>query len=359
MKDFEVEYDAKAHSFGINHTNILKQDAKDYEKTLEIKPFQISVQISFDKDVRVANPDEVEQEMTVVADELEEKVHQEIRELDGKIQKLKKEEEAGNKTASAEADKIVKLSKKKLEKLAGEFGMETRIVVEQILTRQNRGAKVKCRSASRTVVRGLELEEDFFDQQAKSEQSDPYFGKLAQGLAASGKEIAKLTLDERNLRKDLGDEIVKVQNLVESKRQGDDEIDIRQFAKDNSKESRALESMAQKYVDFVNAMSEKLDAAEKTVANFKKLIGHAEKLEDQKEVENQFGIYEKALVTVKGTIDEKLEGGRAALRLLKDNYDTGDSWTTLEAKLDGIPAAAKSGGKLQESGAALAKLGKK
>ena len=136
MKDFEVEYDAKAHTFDINHTNILKQDAKDYEKTLEIKPFQVAVQISFDKEVRVANPDEVEQEMTVVADELEEKVHQEIRELDEKILKLKKEEEAGNKTASAEADKIVKLSKKKLEKLAGEFGMKTRIVVEQILTRR-------------------------------------------------------------------------------------------------------------------------------------------------------------------------------------------------------------------------------
>src|SRR5262245_40776231 len=141
MKDFLLEYDAKAHDFSVNHTNILKQLAKDYEKSLVIKPFQISVQIAIDKEVRVANPDEVEQEMQTVADELEEQVKQEIRDLDDKLQKLKKEEDAGNKTASAEAEKVVVASKKKLEKLAGEFGMKTRVVVERVLTKQNRGAK--------------------------------------------------------------------------------------------------------------------------------------------------------------------------------------------------------------------------
>src|SRR6478736_2435609 len=192
MKDFELEYDVKVNAFSINHTNILKQEAKDYEETLDIKPFQVAVQVALDKDVRVANPDAVEQDMQEVADELIDEVRQEIVDLDGKLQKLKKEEDAGNKTAAAEGDKAVKATKKKLEKLANEFGSKIRVVVEKTLTSQNRGAKVKGRSASRSVFRGIELDDDFFSEESGSEQSEPYFGKLAQGLAASGKEIAKL-----------------------------------------------------------------------------------------------------------------------------------------------------------------------
>ncbi len=359
MKDFELEYDAKAHTFTVSHTNILKQQAKDYEETLVIKQFQISVQVTVDKDVRVANPDAVDTEMQTLADELEAQVHEEISGLDEKIRKLKKEEDAGNKTAAAEADKIVKASKKKLEKLAGEFGMHVRVAIEKELSRQNRGGKVKGRSASRTIMRGLELDEDFFDEKSSSEQSDPYFGKLAQGLAASGKEISKLTLDEKSLRRSLGDDILRVQKLVEAKRTGSTKIDIKQFAKDNSKDARGLESAAQKYIDFVTGMNDKLEATAKTFTNFDKLVDRAENMEDQKEIEKQAGIYAKALTTIQGTIDEKLAAGKAALRLFKDDYDTGTAWTSLEGTLDGIPAAAKSGGFLQDSGAVLAKLSKK
>ncbi len=358
MKDFELEYDAKAHSFSVSHTNILKQQAKDYEETLVIKQLQISVQVTVDKDVRVANPDAVDTEMQILADELEAEVHKEIGDLDAKIQKLKKEEDAGNKTASVEADKLVKQTKKKLEKLAAEFGGEVRVAIEKELTRQSQG-KVKGRSASRTTFRGLDLNDDFFDQKSSSEQSDPYFGKLAQGLAASGKEISKLTLEEKSLRRSLGDDILRVQKLVEAKRTGSTKIDIKQFAKDNSKDARGLESAAQKYIDFVTALSDKLEAASKTFDNFSKLIDQAEDMDDQKEIEKQAGIYEKALTTVQGTIDEKLAAGKAALRLFKDEYETGAAWTSLEGTLDGIPAAAKSGGFLQDSGAALVKLSKK
>ena len=357
MKDFEVEYDAKGHTFDINHTNVLKQDAKDYDKTLEIKPFQIAVQIAFDKEVRVANPDEVEQEMIVVADELEEQVHQQIRELDARLQKLKKEEEAGNKSASQEADKEVKLTKKKLEKLAGEFGMKTRIVVEKILTRQN-GAKVKCRSASRTVVRGLELEDDFFDERAKSEP-DPYFGKLAQTLATSGKEIAKLTLEEKNARKDLSDEIIRLHKVVEAARGNNSKFDIKAFAHSNTAETRKLETAANKYVEFVSSMDEKLDALQKTFVNFEKLVKGAASPDDQKQIVNSVEEFDDALSTVKGTIEEKLGTGKLAQRLLKDTYDDRQSWPDLAEHLDGLKAAANSGKRLEEHGGKLAKITKK
>jgi hypothetical protein len=359
MKDFSLEYDVRAHAFSIEHTDILKQEAKNFKEALVIKPFQVAVQVAIDKDVRVANPDAVEQEMLVGADELAEEVRQEIADLNEKIQKLKKEEAAGNKTASAEADKLVKASKKKLDKLAGEFGAVTRTAVEKMLTSQNRGTKVKGRSASRTGCRGLELEDDFFDESNESAQSEPYFGKLAQGLAASGKEMAKLTLEEKSVRRSLGDEILRVQKLVEAKRTGKSELDIQQFAKDNAKDARGLEATAQKYIDFVNAMNDKLDAAAKILLNFQKIIDHAENMEDQKEIEKETEAYETALVTVQSTIEEKLAGGKAALRLFKDDYGTGTGWTSLEAELDKIKAAAKSGAKMQDSGAALAKYSKK
>jgi len=359
MKDFDLEYDVRAHAFTISHTNILKEEAKTYADTLVIKQFQISVQISVDKDVRVANPDSVEQDMQEVGDEFVANVRQEIADLDGKIQKLKKEEDAGNTGAAAEAEKIVKAAKKKLEKMAAELGADVRAAVEENLTKQNRGAKVKGRSASRTVLRDLDLDEDFFEQKAKSEQSDPYFGKLAQGLSASGKEIAKQTLDEKSLRSALGDEILKVQKIVETKRTAKTEVDIRQFAKDNSKEARGLEGQAQKYIDFVNAMNDKLDAAAKTLENFEKLIDQAENLDDQKEIEKAFDNYQEALATIQSTIDGKLEAGKQALRLFKDDYKDGSSWTSLEGELDSLKAAAKSGAKMQESGATLAKLSKK
>jgi len=55
----------------------------------------------------------------------------------------------------------------------------------------------------------------------------------------------------------------------------------------------------------------------------------------------------------------KLEAGKKALRLFKDDYGDGSGWTSLEADLDAIKAAAKSGAKLQDSGAALVKYAKK
>lgn len=357
MKDFELEYDVKAHAFSINHTNILKQDAKEYEDTLHIKPLQISVQIAFDKTVRVANPDAIENDMRDVADEVEAEVHQELRDLDDKIRKFQKEEEAGSKTAAADADKAVKASKKKLEKLANELGMKTRVVVEKLLTNQN-GTKVKCRSASRTVLRGLELNEDFFDEDAKSD-ADPYFGKLAQGLGASGKEIAKLTLEEKSQRRTLGDEIFKVQALVEKDRGDNDKYEIRNFADENSKEARSLEALAQKYVDSIISLSDKLEEIDKNLTNFEKIIDHGENIVDQKVVDKETKAYRKALDTVRGTMAEKLAAGKAALRLFKEKYGTGSYWTTLEAELDRIPAAAKSAGIMQDSGTVLAKLTKK
>jgi hypothetical protein len=106
-------------------------------------------------------------------------------------------------------------------------------------------------------------------------------------------------------------------------------------------------------------MNDKLDAAAKILLNFQKIIDHAENMEDQKEIEKETEAYETALVTVQSTIEEKLAGGKAALRLFKDDYGTGTGWTSLEAELDKIKAAAKSGAKMQDSGAALAKYSKK
>jgi hypothetical protein len=358
MKEFDIEFDDKAHAFVVSHNNILKDLAKEFEESLIIKPFQVSVQVAFDKEVKVSDPKVVEKELLKVVSELALKVREEIYTLQEKVEKLKKDEDAGSKTAAQDADKEAKATKKKLEKLAGEFGMRIRTAVEKELAKQHDG-KVKGRSASRTVVRDIDIDEDYFDEASKSEQSEPYFGKLAQTLATSGKEIAKLTIEEKNLRKDLGDEIMRIYKLVETARGNKATFDIKAFAKSNATDARKLEGLASKYMEFVKGMDDKLDALHKSFMNFYKLVKGAESLDDEKQIEKHVDEYESALSTVKGTIDDKIEAARCAQFLLKDEYKKGDHWPDLAAFLDGLKAAANSGTRLQDHGAALVKLAKK
>jgi hypothetical protein len=205
----------------------------------------------------------------------------------------------------------------------------------------------------------LELNDEFFDQKATSEQSAPYFGKLAAALATSGKDIAKATVEERGLRKDLSAEVTRVKKIIELNGGNKPNFDLKEFAKENSADARKLETAAGKYIDFVNGLNDKLDAAEKTLSNFQKLVSHAEKLDDRKKIEDNVKEYDVALGVVKGTIDDKLEAGKAAQKLFKEQYQEGGDWKNLIATLDEkIKAAANSGAKLQDAGAALAKIAK-
>jgi hypothetical protein len=166
-------------------------------------------------------------------------------------------------------------------------------------------------------------------------------------------------LEENNLRKDLSDEVIRLHKIVEAARGNNSKFDIRAFAQSNTAETRKLEGMAVKYVEFVTGMDEKLDALQKTFGNFEKLVKGAESLGDKKLIEKHVEEYDDALAKVKGTISEKLDAGRSAQRLLKDTYDDRQAWPDLAEYLKGRKAAAKSGARLQESGAALAKLAKK
>ena len=286
----------------------------------------------------IANPDEVEQEMLVGADELAEKVRQEIRDLDDKTPKTEKggrcrqqERPRPRPTRSSSS------AEKKLEKLAGEFGMNARITVEKWLTKQNRGAKVKGRSASRTVVRGLELNEDFFSQKAASEQSEPYFGKLAQGLAASGKEIAKLSIEERSLAWILGGEIGEVQKLVEAKRTGKTKFDISEFAKENSKDARSLETMA-RIRRFHHRLEREARRRRQDTVQLQKARRSRQKLERPKGDRKAERHLRRRLGHGEGHDRRKAQGrqGRieAVQRRLRNRQTAG---TSLEADLDAMP----------------------
>jgi hypothetical protein len=218
---------------------------------------------------------------------------------------------------------------------------------------------VKGRSASRTSMRGLDLNEDFFDSEGSSSEPSPYLTKLSGELAKSGKELAKLTQEEGSMRTKLAEQIAKVQQIVEKSRINKAEVDIEAFVKANSgtKEVNDLIPAATKYVEFVNTMNEKI---EDVYANLEKVHGlvrgtGAEDLKNEKLVEHEVEDYGEALNNVAGTIDDKLAAGKAVQRLFKDDYKDGQRWKSLIATLEGIKAAAKSGRVLQDSGAKLDK----
>src|SRR6185295_4976363 len=97
MKDFSIEYDDKTHAFSIEHTNLLKAQAKEFDKCLIVKPFQVGVQVALEKDVTVSSPKEVAKPVKQVANGLAEKVWDAVNTLYAELQRLKKAEDGGDK----------------------------------------------------------------------------------------------------------------------------------------------------------------------------------------------------------------------------------------------------------------------
>src|SRR5262245_17345354 len=115
MKEYSVEYDAKPNSFNAEHTNVLKDVAKELEKSLERKQYEVAVQVSLEQGVSVSKAEPVVKEAKAAAKVLGDKVREEITTLASKLQKLKKDEDAGDKRAAESGQKETKATKKKIE----------------------------------------------------------------------------------------------------------------------------------------------------------------------------------------------------------------------------------------------------
>jgi vacuolar-type H+-ATPase subunit I/STV1 len=313
---------------------------------------QAWVEVSLDGEPSDAKSIEkaVETELKALGKSVEDKV----KELIDTLHKLQKEEAQGNQKASTEAEKQFKETEKFVKKWADTFGVQVRKAVQEEYATQTK-AKEQLRSASRTNFRGMELKDEAFKNAAERAEPPAYVGELAKSLAALGKEIHKLSEQEKNTRRDLGLEIERVQQLVEKARAGKKEFDIGEFLKANSKDGRALEQNAGKYAEFLISVKEKLDEAEDKCSKLDKLVDKDKKLGEDKSLGKLIDAYAAKLKTVDGTLPDKKTAAEQAKRLFKADYGDGNGWKALIADLAKFPGAAKSAGFMKDLGADLEK----
>jgi hypothetical protein len=363
MKDFELEYDAKTHSFNVEHSNILKDQAKKYADTLVIKPFQIGVQIAMLQGSEIPDPEAVEDAMELVACDVAEQVFAEIDALNGKIVKLQKEEELGNEKAADEAEKEVKASKKRLDKLAAEVGGEMRQKVEAALKKQ-KVVKPKLRSVSRTGLRGLELNEDAFEGGGLDSKSSAFVGEVGKSLAALGGDALKQSNEEKAHRQGLADAVKTLKGTLDKyvqdsmKNGGKDDVDIELWAKNNAKEVDKMEQTKDKYVEFLQEFENKLNSVDGQLDKFDKLVKQEDALKEDKDLVKDLKSFKEARDTILSTFKDKYKAASLVDRLFMDDYRKGATFVAAYRGLEAQKGTTKSAKTMQDSGKAIEKAAK-
>src|SRR5215207_6816373 len=187
---WDIEFSEKEKDVVVNHPNILEKQRKDYKGLLVIKVFQVYVEVPID------NPPPKTQYLVKAAQDaaegLEEIAVSGVDALAKEVKDLQKEEKLGNKKAAETAKKLVEKVEKSLKNLADEFGADIRKSVQKALIGGN---KQKLMSSSRTIFRGMELDEDAFDEDVGGEIPS-FFGDIVKQLVAAGSEASKLSSDE-------------------------------------------------------------------------------------------------------------------------------------------------------------------
>jgi len=357
MKEFKFEYDEKTHSFDLTHKDILKDLAEEFAKALEIKPYQVAVQVSLDRKVSISKPNPIGEAAVEAAEELKTTIRDEVSKLHDRILKLKKDEDAGSKKAAGEANKDVKATKKSLEKLAGEFGGKIRAAIEAAI-KDEAGEKVKGRSASRTTFRGLKLEDCYFDEKADEDEDEapPQLDKVVKTLAQSGKELASLTEEEKKVRAKLAGEIDKLKDTIDKEQKGGTDFDIREFVKSHPRDVDPLEKAVEKYSEFLDTMQTQLKETDRALNNAKKIADKSDALRKNKDWSKLLDDYKAAYNRVEENVEEKVGILPEVEQLLEDDARGTNAWKSLASQISGMKSEANSAKELEKNGAALEKL---
>jgi methyl-accepting chemotaxis protein len=353
MGKFEVDYDPKTQSITIDHDNILADARKQYKELLDVGAFQVAAQLPLG--VEMPNEKALEKAVVKRAEELEREINKEVDDLFKELEKLQKAEQGGNKKAGDEAVKRVKAADKSLKGWAGEIGAELRKVIQKEIKSQT-GAKPALRSVSRTLFRGLELQEDAFEGVEAEEEIPDNFPGAAKSLAKVGKEASSLAAEEKATRLELGAIVESIYKAIEKQR--GTSFDIQEFAKQNDKSVKSVESAAKKYAAAVNGLQKELDSAGKALKKIEKLIGSSDVLKKDKQVAGAAKDFVAAHDTVEKYLKDKHDAAKQAAALFDGNYGRGEAWKSLLAVLTAKQGATKSGDTLRDSSAALEKAAK-
>src|SRR5262249_54099530 len=186
MSDYEVEYEKKEQLISADCSNVFDDIHKDCEDVLELKPLIAHAEVHLDEEI--SNEKGLEEEVQKKLDTYTKDLLKDMKELIDSLRKLQKEEEQGNKKASDEAEKLVKDQEKAVKKWADTFGAQFRKAVQEEYKEQTDDKK-NLRSTSRTIFRGMELNEDAFE--GGTSKVSAFVGEFGKGLAGVGGEAFK------------------------------------------------------------------------------------------------------------------------------------------------------------------------
>ena len=348
MSDFEVSYeDGKQQQINIECRSLFGDLAKKLDDVLDINLLQVYVEVPLES--KLSDEKKMIAAIKKRAESAGNEVRKDVEDLAASLRKLQKEEEHGNKKAASEGEKLVKATEKTVKKWAGDLGGALRKAVQEAV-----GSRANLRSVSRTIFRGMELSEDAFDGSAEEAETPGYVVDLAKALAAAGKEVFKLTTQEKEQRKELALKIEKVQQLADKASAGKNDFDIKEFYKTNAEHTRPLEVAALKYVDFLAELGAKLEETQEKYAKLDNLIEKNEKLDSNKAVNEEFDEYGKSKRIVTDSLKDKTQCAARAKRLFKEDYKSAE-WRGLASELAALKGAAKSGKLMQDCGSALEK----
>jgi len=349
---WEVEFTKKENDIVVDHDHILEEQKKAYKGLLVIKVFQVHVQVP------IYNPPPKTHLLVAAAqgaaEGLQEQAIKQVDALAKELKDLQKEEKLGNKKAAETAQKLVEKADKSLKNLADEFGAEIRKATQKALIGNT---KQKLSSTSRTFFRGLELDEDAFEEDAGGEIPS-FFGDIVKTLVAAGNEAAKLSSDEADSRMALAGAIKEQKAAIEKSSGGKTDYDIQLYAKNNAKEVLKLTQAKEKYVDFLKSFESKLEGALKALDKLEKLSDKESGLKDNKAVGREYDDYRAAANTILKNFPASQKAAALADRLFSDDWRSGATFVAAFRELEKQPNALKWGKDMQEAGKALEKLGK-
>jgi hypothetical protein len=358
MAKWDVEFSEKENDIIADHDHILEDQKKAYKGLLVIKPFQVHVQVP------IKNPPPKTHLLVAAAkgaaEGLQERAIKEVDALAKELKDLQKEEQLGNAKAADTAQKLVEKVEKSLKNLAGEFGAEIRKATQKALIGNT---KEKLSSTSRTMFRGLELDEDAFDSDVGDEVPS-FFGDIVKSLVAAGNEAAKLSGDEADARMGLvgtiKEQMAAINKSIDEagKKGGKSPFDIELYAKNNAKDVLKISQAKEKYVDFLKAFEGKLENAIKALDKLEKLSDKESGLKDNKAVNREYDDYRDAADTILKTFAGKQKAASLTDRLFSAEWRNGATFVAAYRELEKQPTTLKSGKNMQEAGKALEKLGK-
>ncbi len=355
---WDVDYSLKEKDLIANHPNILEDQRKQYKGLLVIKIFQVFVEVP------IENPPPKTQHLVAAAlkaaEGLQEIAVKEVDALAKELMDLQKEEKQGNKKAADTGKKLVEKVEKSLKKLADEFGGSIRKSAEKALIGGN---KQKLMSTSRTIFRGMELDEDAFEEDIHDEIPS-FFGDIVKSLVAAGNEAYKLSGEEADQRvglvQSIKEQMEKIDKSIDDsvKRGGKGKFEMAPYVKENAKEVHKLAQVKERYVDFLKTFEEKLDTALKALDKLEKLSDKEQALKDNKTVSREYDDFRSAANVILKTFDGKLKAAGLVDDLFQSDWKNGASFVAACRNLENQPSTMKSGKNMQEAGKALEKLGK-